>query len=176
MSEMSELSPKNRSTFSPLDMARIAMRNRPDSPTLLQEEAHVQHDQDVKGPHEGGTVELDGQRYQYARVLTGKKVWDGATQQLVPGYYSLRTWFSHHTEGVGIGPGWDGRLNLSSLTNEEMMQQYGHVFTRDEIRSPGGNREYPGGPLSGGMPDDIPYYELVPLRDEALSSEASEEP
>jgi hypothetical protein len=90
---------------------------------------------------------------------------DLETKRLEPGYYSLRTWFSHHTEEVGAGPGWDGRFGLARLTPEQQLKRYGHEFTSGEINAPSGKRSFETGRLEDGMPNDIAYLELVPAED-----------
>ena len=142
-------------SFNPSDLAQI-IKDKKEAETP-----------DVAVPHEGDIVERDGEKLQFVKVPTGEKVWDSNTQSFVPGYHSLKTWFSHHTERVGPGPGWGTNLSmLPTLSPEEMQQRYGHVFTRDEMFSPGGKWEVDesgGEKLIGGMPDDVPYYDLQPL-------------
>jgi len=114
-------------------------------------------------PYVGKEVELDGQKYRYERVATSKTKWDEETQTEVPVYYSLKTWFSHTTPGIGPGPGWDSKQRLQGLTSEAMLERYGHAFTRDEIFSPSGVQSLMTGEFEGGMPDDIAYYALTPI-------------
>jgi len=120
-------------------------------------------------PFEGKTIERGKMRLQFQKVPTGRMVWDGTVGARVPEYYSLKTWFSHHTEGLGPGPGWDRRYSLSSLTDEEMLKRYGHVFKHDEIFSPSGDYDWETGDTVGGMPTDIPYYDLAPVNMETES-------
>lgn len=104
------------------------------------------------------------------RCQLAKKYGVPNQQTFVPGHHSLRTYFSHHTVNVGPGPGWDTRFRLTSLTPELMMERYGHEFTDDEISNPMGKKDWTTGEVTGGMPNDIPYYELV--SDEAHDFEA----
>ena len=55
--------------------------------------------------------------------------------------YTLRTYFSHHTDDFGPGPGWDYRFSLDD--DEYAMKRYGRTFSHDEIFDPAEN-----------MPDD----------------------
>lgn len=116
-------------------------------------------------PTDGGIVERDGIKYQFTKVPTGTTTWDAESQRLIPRYHTLRTWFAHTTEGIGPGPGWDARLALPQLSEKEMLERYGHAFTADEISAPAGRWEtsVSGEELVGGMPDDIPYYDLKPV-------------
>jgi len=149
--------------FSPADMARIVTRRHRETPLDSSHNEKVHEDQ---LPYEGKIVEIDGQRYRYEKVPTGVQRWDDEAQQPVEVPYTLRTWFSHSTEGIGPGPGWDSRLNLLTLTEHEMYERYGHVFTPDEISSPSGKEDFMTGERKGGMPDDVPYYALVPVEKE----------
>lgn len=152
----------------PKDMANILMRKHGIGSVVTSPEANQPEPMPTEGPYEGKRVELHGRTYEYAKAPTHKMVWNRETGQMEPGFYSLRTYFSHSTDGIGPGPGWDLRLELSGLSEEEMTERYGHVFTREEIFSPSGTREL-NGSLVGGMPDDIPYYDIVPLDNEVAS-------
>lgn len=145
------------------DMTRIAMFK---CPKLHDEPNPKEVTTKVTGPFEGKIVEKDGQKYRYQKVLTGNTTWDDETKQLVPLPYSLKTWFSHSTEGVGPGPGWDSRLGLADLSDAQMLERYGHVFTHAEIFLPRGHEEIASGLFIGGMPDDILYFKLVSFEEE----------
>jgi len=143
-----------KTPFSPDDRARI-----------IRDKREIENPE-IAAPQEGDIVERNGEKIQFVKVPTGEKVWDTDTQSLIPGYHSLKTWFSHHTEKIGPGPGWDNRITLTNLSPEEMLQRYGHVFTRYEIFSPGGKWEVDESgeeKLTGGMPDYVPYYDLEPV-------------
>lgn len=113
-----------------------------------------------EGPRAGQQVEIDGITYEYRPCPTGTDYYDAASGQLLPRMHSLRTWFSHHTDGVGAGPGWDGRWGLLQMTPAQMLARHGYIFTPDEVSSPSGTRTSYDGSLEGGMPDDIPYLLL----------------
>lgn len=122
-------------------------------------------------PSDGKIVEIDGKKYQFQKVPTGRMLRDAEGNQ-IPEHYSLKTWFSHTDDKLGPGPGWDSRLGIGILTDEAMQQRYGYVFTQEEVFSPGGilNPQLPAAwdtedvpEFIGGMPDDIPYFELVAL-------------
>lgn len=119
--------------------------------------------EDSREPFEGKIIEREGQKYRFEQVPTGRLVWNSDAQKRVPEYYSLKTYFSHHTDGLGAGPGWDSRFGLGTLDSEEMLGRYGHVFTPPEISSPMGWRDEVTNEIVGGMPEDIPYYTLVPF-------------
>lgn len=104
---------------------------------------------------EGKLLEDNGVTYRLQSVPTGRQVWDTSAEQLVEEIYSLRSWFSHSTENIGPGPGWDSRFGLLHLSQEEMTKRYGHTFTPEEVSSP------------ALMPDDVTYYELIPVNDAA---------
>jgi hypothetical protein len=109
-------------------------------------------------PHEGGTYKDEDGSYIFQPALA--YVRDSRTGARVEKPYSLRMWFAHHTDEISGGPGWDGRFHLAAMSPDEQLRRYGHEFTIQEIRSPGGYPTGPGGQLEGGMPDDIVYYEL----------------
>ena len=58
--------------------------------------------------------------------------------------YTLRQYFSHDTEEMGPGPGWDFRERL--LNKEWAMERFGRTFSEDEVFSP---RNLP----------DLPYFD-----------------
>lgn len=150
-------SPKS---FSPSDMADALKRSRGISAVVAVPETNQPELMQIERPCEGKRIEIDDRTYEYAKVPTGKMVYNRETRQLEPGFHSLRTYFSHSTEGIGPGPGWDLRLNLPKLSDDEMLERYGHVFSCEEIFEPSGSRELDGS-LSGGMPDDVHYYDLA---------------
>lgn len=73
---------------------------------------------------------------------------------------SLQDYFSHTDKDGLNGPGWDMRLGLHTLSDERMLMRYGHVFTPNEISQPRGTRDEDG-ILRGGMPDNVPYCDVV---------------
>lgn len=163
---MKERLPEPR-TFSPSDMADVLLRQHGVGAVAHPNTVVVQTETEpVEGPYEGKRVEIDGNVFEFAKVPTHTKVFNRETGQLEPGYHSLRTWHSHHTPDIGPGPAWDMRLDLLRMTEGQQLERYGHVFTREEVFAPGGKREFDGS-LSGGMPDDIPYYELVPVDEQS---------
>ena len=120
-------------------------------------------------PTQGGTIEKNGVAYQFEKVPTDAKVYNPETGKLETRYHSLKTWFSHSTPDVGAGPGWDGRFALNDMPEGEMLQRYGHVFTSEEISSPSGRREIGEScddELLGGMPYNIPYFDLREMDNE----------
>lgn len=159
---MSEVTPTPK-PFTPTDVARIAMRNRP-APVPETTE-------DIPLPKEGGIYEKGGRTY---RFVPATYTVDMPDRNSVGGFreeqyrYSLRTWFSHTSEtpsGKYInGPGWDSRLSLPRLSAEEQLRRYGHAFSRNEIDNPMGDEDWETGKITGGMPDDIPYFELEPIQ------------
>lgn len=128
----------------------------------VDQRSHAEELQGVEPPYEGKVTVVDGRPYHYEKVPTGQKVWDEGAQAMVPGFYSLRTYFSHSTPGVAPGPGWDMRFRIRDLTPDQQMERYGHVFSDAEISNPMGEQDFQSGVVTGGMPDDIPYYNLVP--------------
>jgi len=58
-----------------------------------------------------------------------------ADEVWAPTRYNLRTWFSHHTDGFGAGPGWDSLLGYYE-DPEAAKAIYGHVITYEEYRDP----------------------------------------
>lgn len=155
----------NKTHFSPANMAQIAMSKPLETRIATTPESQEKHTE-ANLPHEGKVIEIDGQKYSYEKVPTGTKKWDPETQQLEPAYHSLKTWFSHSTENIGPGPGWDSRFRLSDLTDQEMLNRYGHVFTHDEIISPSGKEDFATGERTGGMPDNVLYYDLSPFKED----------
>ena len=151
--------------FNPATMADLLKRKR-EAATSLNSETEV----GVVGPIEGKEVEVNGEKLRWNKVPTGKEVWNSDIKRFEPGYHSLRTWFSHHTDGVGAGPGWDGRFGLVHLTPAQQMERYGHKFTNEEISAPSGTRNFETGQWEGGMPNDIPYLELEPVDDSGLEN------
>jgi hypothetical protein len=153
---MFETSPRQGQKFTPDHLAALLARKRSGLTASAAERP------ESEPPYQGKTVEINGKPYHYEKVPTGKNVWDEAAQARVPGYHSLKSYFSHHTVNVGPGPGWDGRLGLLDLNPGQMVERYGHEFTREEVFNPMGHQDFQTGEWSGGMPDDIPYYALVP--------------
>ncbi len=159
---------KQRLPISPLHMAESLRRSRGIGavvvPRVVESSAleSAERPEDTRGPFEGKVVAKGGQKYRFEKVPTGRLVWDSDAQERVPEHYSLKTYFSHHTDGLGAGPGWDIRRRLDTLAPEEMRERYGHVFTPQEIFSPTGWRDEVTNEVVGGMPD-IPYYTLTPL-------------
>ena len=158
--------------FTPNDLADNLKRSKGIGAVSLKAAPKESSDTPKDGPYEGKIVEIDGQKYRYAKVPTGQQEWNGETRRFEPTYFTLRDYFSHSTpaKGIGLGPGWDGRFALLRLTAEEQQARYGHVFTRQEVSSPAGDREYVEDDDGyyvmrnvGGMPDDIFYFGLEPL-------------
>lgn len=114
---------------------------------------------DIQVPRTGAeyTDEYDNKLFF---VPAYKNVRNPATGSYDRKPYTLRDYFSHTAADGTNGPGWDMRWGLKDLTEEQMLERYGHVFTDDEIRSPGGTRSE-SYELEGGMPDNIIYYDLV---------------
>ncbi len=105
---------------------------------------------------------MEGKKFEYHKVSTGREVWDEQSEQMVPEYHTLRSYFAHSTE-KGPGPGWDARYDLLKLSEGEMMARYGHIFTPEEVDGPSGTEDFATGERVGGMPGDVPYYELVAI-------------
>jgi hypothetical protein len=127
-------------------------------------------------PVEGKIIEKDGQLFEWCRVKSGVQVFNPETGQQEDHYHTLRTWFAHTSMasprgGCVNGPGWDRVRSLSFMTDNEMLEKYGHVFTREEIDHPAGVEDWETGEITGAMPD-IPYLELVPLsEDDGINTE-----
>ena len=126
-----------------------------------------EHSRDVVLPQEGEIVELNGKQFRFVTVPTGKTAWDSDKEEMIPVNHTLKTWFAHSDE-LGPGPGWDLRQKLVELNDEEMLVRYGHVFTPEEITFPSGSWEVSseGEELVGGMPNDIPYFDIEPSEGE----------
>ncbi len=120
-------------------------------------------------PHEGDTVERDGKKYIWRRVGTGISERNLESGEEQPIYHTLKSWFSHTScvgrRGVAInGPGWDHRLHLPELSPVEMLEQYGYVFSDQEIFNPLGREDPETGEFVDGMPGNIPYLELAEIK------------
>ena len=72
------------------------------------------------------------------------KVIDGKKYRKVDSGYTIKEWYSHHTDGKGPGPGWDGRMAL--LDKDHALKKFGREFTEEEVFNP------------SKLPD-TPYYE-----------------
>jgi len=104
------------------------------------------------GPKLGAIVEMDGVKYRWSPVATGKDVYDRELQQRVPGAHTYRTYFSHSTPEAGPGPGWDYRFKL--LDKDVALTYYGRTFTHDQVLDPAEN-----------MPDEL-FLTLSPLEED----------
>lgn len=77
------------------------------------------------------------------------RVIDGIEYKKVDTGYTIREYYSHHTEEKGPGPGWDFRTEL--LNDEFAKKKFGRTFSREEVFNP-----------SEELPDD-PFYQWVPV-------------
>lgn len=80
----------------------------------------------LRAPNEGDVVTRNGKEYRFVKVASGAQVYDPVEKRMVPHYHSLKTFFSHSTDGIASGPGWDTRLRLLDMSPEDMMGRFGH--------------------------------------------------
>ena len=160
---MSETKPKPKFNVLPpaVKAARAALQAQQN-----QEPSREVASEHLQTPNEGGLYEEGGQRYRFVPATYQCTAYTREGYKYIERPYTLRRWFSHTVEtpdGYINGPGWDQRLGLSRLAPEQMLRRYGHVFTNDEIYNPIGEENRETGELTGGMPDDIPYFEIEPI-------------
>ncbi|MDD5693200.1 MAG: hypothetical protein PHU86_01870 [Patescibacteria group bacterium] len=93
------------------------------------------------GPDDDKVFGPDGKEYRIKRLESDNPPKDETVEYkgkkyrrvLIPNY-TLRTYYSHETEDVGPGPGWDFKGVL--LDDDLMMQLYGRTFTPNEAFDP----------------------------------------